>query len=285
MNNNYIFSVVKPKRAPQPPLRQYGNHIVLNHSKSAFQPVIEEHSNNLRLTMNFPDSFNLPLYKVFDQENIGSCVPNAFAAAVQIFTGDVPSRLYLYYNTRLGIGVCPKMDTGLDLGRALPYGLPSETLFPYTTSKFATLPPYTTYQSIPITSDKITYSIIAQNEQSIKNNLYSGNPIIFGISVFQSLLLKIIEKNGIIPYPNIRKERYLGGHCVLMIGWTTHNKQDYFIIRNSWGTDWGNTGETILQPNDGKNGGYAYIPKTYILNPMLAFDFYALKIEEYIINY
>lgn len=286
MMKNYMFSVKKPTpqppQPPQPPQREYGNHLVLNLSKSAFQPVIET-SYNLRLSMNFPDSFNLPLNKVFDQQNLGSCVPNAFAAAIQIFTGSIPSRLYLYYNTRLGIGVCPKSDTGLDLGRAMPllcsYGLPSEDLFPYIISKFGTLPPYSVYNATPITSQQISYSRIAQTEEVLKNNLYSGNPIIFGINVYRSFMLKTVEKNGIIPYPNRKKEQLLGGHCILMIGWTVYNNQDYFIIRNSWGTSWGNTGETKLQNNNGKNGGYAYIPKTYILDQILAFDFYAIKME------
>ena len=278
MSRNYTFSVVKT--AP-PPKREYGHHLVLNHTKSIIQTNIES-SQNLRLSMNFPESFNLTLNKAFDQQNIGSCVANAFAAAVQIFTGVIPSRLYLYYNARLGSGICPNFDSGLDLGASLPllcsYGLPSENLFPYTTSRFKTLPPYTTYQSIPVTPQKVSYNKIAQNEAVIKNNLYSGNPIIFGINVYESFMLKIVETTGIIPYPNRKIQRFLGGHCVLMIGWTTYKNQEYFIIRNSWGTIWGNMGETKLKIINGSNG-YGYIPKTYILDPILAFDFYAIKLQ------
>ena len=157
-------------------------------------------------------------------------------------------------------------------------GLPSENLFPYTTSRFKTLPPYTTYQSIPVTPQKVSYNKIAQNEAVIKNNLYSGNPIIFGINVYESFMLKIVETTGIIPYPNRKIQRFLGGHCVLMIGWTTYKNQEYFIIRNSWGTIWGNMGETKLKIINGSNG-YGYIPKTYILDPILAFDFYAIKLQ------
>jgi C1A family cysteine protease len=276
-----MFSVVKPKPAPPPPEREYGNHLVLNHNKSIIQHNIEP-SHNLRLSINFPDSFNLTLNKAFDQQNIGSCVPTAFAAAIQILTGTIPSRLYLYYNARVGCGICPNIDSGLDLGQALPllcsYGLPSENLFPYTTSQFKTLPPYKSYQSVPITEETVSYKKIAQLEEVLKNNLYSGNPIIFGINVFQSCMLKIVQQNGIIPYPNRKIEKYLGGHCILMVGWTLYNNQEYFIIRNSWGTIWGNTGETTFKIINGSNG-YGYIPKKYILDPILAFDFYAIKLE------
>jgi C1A family cysteine protease len=280
-----MFSVTKtPSKSPPPqppPLREYGHYLVLNHCKTNGPRIIEDTS-NLRLSMNFPVSFNLTLNKAFDQQNIGSCVANAFAAAVQIHTGEIPSRLYLYYNARLGCRICPSYDSGLELGRALPlmtsYGLPSETLFPYITSQFTSLPPYKSYTDNSIISQNITYSAIAQKEEILQHNLYSGNPIIFGINVYQSCMLKNVEKTGIIPYPNRKKERYLGGHCILMVGWTIYNKQDYFIIRNSWGTTWGNTGETKLQIINGKNG-YAYIPKTYILDPALAFDFYAIKLN------
>ena len=282
MNPSKMFSVVQAKNStPQIPKREYGNHLVLNHTKSRIQDKIEEPSNNLRLFMNFPDNFNLPLNTAFNQQQIGSCVANAFAAAVQIHTGNIPSRLYLYYNARIGCNICPNNDSGLDLGLGLPllcsYGLPDESLFPYIVSQYSKIPPYKTYQSR--TPQNITYNAIAQTEQAIKNTLYSGNPIIFGIYVYQSFLLRTVERTGIIPYPNKKKEQMLGGHCILMVGWTKYNNVEYFIIRNSWGTAWGNTGETRLTLNNGKNGGYAYIPKTYILDTILSFNFYALKLE------
>lgn len=279
--NYYMFSVIKKAPPPPPQTIEYGKDLIFNHTKSKYQPDIEM-SPNLRLSMSFPDTFNLTLYEAFHQQNLGSCVPTAFAAAVQILTGQIPSRLYLYYNARLACGICPNNDSGLDLGLALPtfcsYGIPSETLFPYNTSQFKKLPPYSTYQYDSITTEPITYNKISQNEEVIKDNLYSGNPIIFGIHVFRSFLLKGVETTGIIPYPNRRRERYLGGHCILMIGWTTYNNQEYYIIRNSWGTIWGNTGETTLKIINGNNG-YGYIPKTYILDTILAFDFYAIKLQ------
>jgi hypothetical protein len=277
----YRFAVIKPPPPPPPQPIEYGHDLLFNHTKSKVQDEAEI-SPNLMLSMIFPDKFNLTLNEAFSQENLGACVPNAFAAAVQILTGSVPSRLYLYYNARLALGVCPNNDSGLDLGRALPimtsYGRPVETLFPYNIKNFKNLPPYSCYRDDPISPETIIYSKIAQTEESIKTNLQSGNPIIFGIHVFRSFLLKNVETTGIIPYPNRRTERYLGGHCILMIGWTTYNNQEYFIIRNSWGTIWGNTGETTLNIVNGNNG-YGYIPKTYILDLILAFDFYAIKIQ------
>ena len=34
----------------------------------------------------------------------------------------------------------------------------------------------------------------------------------------------------------------LGGHAVKMIGWGTENGTPYWLISNSWNTDWGDHG-------------------------------------------
>ena len=53
-----------------------------------------------------------------------------------------------------------------------------------------------------------------------------------------------------------------GGHAVMCVGYD--DERGVFIVRNSWGTGWG-------------DGGYFYMPYGYMTNEDLADDFWVLK--------
>ena len=67
-------------------------------------------------------------------------------------------------------------------------------------------------------------------------------------------------KTGVVPLPG-PNEQTIGGHALVLVGYQDDQKR--FIFRNSWGT-WG-------------DGGYGYIPYEYVLNPMLAGDFWVIE--------
>ena len=89
-----------------------------------------------------------------------------------------------------------------------------------------------------------------------------------------------VAKTGIIPIPNTSTETQEGGHCVHIVGWCKFNNVSYYIIRNSWGLGWGNGGQVIPVAgfqNNGRNGGFGYMPTTYVLNTNLSSEFLAIK--------
>jgi C1A family cysteine protease len=85
--------------------------------------------------------------------------------------------------------------------------------------------------------------------------LSNKHMVVGGILVHDSFMN--IKKDGIISMPGSR-DRNMGGHAITLVG---HNDdKEYFILRNSWGTTWG-------------DAGYGYLPYEY-LNRSLAWDFW-----------
>ena len=38
---------------------------------------------------------------------------------------------------------------------------------------------------------------------------------------------------------------FLGNHAVKMLGWGVENGTPYWLVANSWNTDWGDSGESV----------------------------------------
>jgi C1A family cysteine protease len=235
----------------------------------------------------FPASFSLSskyTLTILDQGNLGSCVATSYAGIIHSLYGKNLSRLYSYYNARVGTGNPPNQDTGLDLLQSWrifrSFGIVPESNWEYVTSNYSTIPPFATTYKIADTSIMPPIQSITQTDDSIKTVLSNGSFIMLGIIVYSSFMTSTVARTGIIPMPNTRTERSAGGHCIHIVGWCTYNKTTYYIIRNSWGADWGNDGNpnpTKLFINNGKNGGFAYIPTAYILNTKLAFELISIS--------
>jgi C1A family cysteine protease len=209
---------------------------------------------------------------VYDQGQIGSCTGNAIAGAFEfglmkqnlpVFQ---PSRLFIYYNERVAEG-----DTGADGGAAIRDGMKSiaqqgvcdETLWPYTSDVF-TAPSAGCYQAALSNLVEQYISLDNTNINQLKSCLADGNPFVFGFTVYDSFESQAVAQSGILPMPG-PGEQVKGGHAVLAVGY--NDAQNAFIIRNSWGTDWGLS-------------GYFYMPYNYITNTDLADDFWVIKLVE-----
>lgn len=95
----------------------------------------------------------------------------------------------------------------------------------------------------------------------MKGCLASGYPFVFGFSVYESFESQAVAQTGIVPMPS-PNEQLLGGHAVLAVGYD--DEQGRFIVRNSWGKDWGME-------------GYFTIKYDYLLNDNLADDFWTIR--------
>ena len=96
---------------------------------------------------------------------------------------------------------------------------------------------------------------------AVKNALASGFPVVMGFTVYDSFEYDINNNTGMMPYPNIASEQVLGGHAVTIVGYNDNLNGGRFIVRNSWGTGWG-------------DGGYFYMPYQVVANRSMSNDFW-----------
>jgi C1A family cysteine protease len=208
---------------------------------------------------------------VYDQGQLGSCTANAIAGAIQFnelkadWLNDwVPSRLFIYYNERVIEG-----DVDQDAGASLRDGLTTvskqgvctEGQWPYDITQFAVLPPASVYADAA--KDLVdSYMSVTQLTSNLKACLLEGFPFFFGFTVYESFESDEVAATGIIPMPNTQTEEILGGHAVDIVGYD--DSKEAFIIRNSWGSDWG-------------LAGYAYMPYSYVTDSTLASDFWTVR--------
>lgn len=209
-------------------------------------------------------AFQFPIY---DQGDLGSCVGNATAAAIQYLyrknkkPNVTPSRLAIYYGARKIEGTTAS-DAGCMIRDAIKVivkeGAGAESLWPYTIAAFKRAPS-AAYTRNAMLHQALVYERVNQDRDIIRRVLASGYPIIFGISVYDGFESKEVEKTGVVNYP-AASETLLGGHAILMSGYN----EDVVFARNSWGPRWGMK-------------GYFSLPWDYVLNPDLAEDFWVVK--------
>lgn len=203
---------------------------------------------------------------IFDQGQEGSCTANAGCGLFDFLSKQqgklfITSRNFLYWVERAFDG-----DTGQDAGSSnstcakvlTEKGVCLEVTYPYGSTDLYPEPPPRAWGEAFHYKIKQAVSI-PQDLQSMKTCLASGKPFTIGISVYDSFET---ASGGVIPMPGL-DENLLGGHALCVVGYNDENQ--YFIFRNSWGTQWGDQ-------------GYGYLPYAYLTSPELASDFWTFEI-------
>lgn len=207
---------------------------------------------------------------IYDQGQLGSCTANAIAA---LFEAEVlkqglpdftPSRLFIYYNERVIEGTV-NSDDGAEIRDGFKsiatQGVCPEVVWPYDISQFAVKPDDLCYQDA-LLNTAMQYLPVTQDLNHIKACLADGYRLAFGISVFDSFESDEVAKTGIVPTP-LNNESCLGGHAVACVGYS--DDKQALIMRNSWGSSWGDK-------------GYFYLPYNYATDPDLADSFWTVRL-------
>lgn len=205
---------------------------------------------------------------VEDQGQLGSCTANSLVGALEFLenkdgTSFVDlSRLFIYYNERVIEGTIDQ-DSGAFIRDGIKslakQGVCPESDWPYKIATFRKRPSVSCYR----TAKKhriISYHRINTVDE-MRSCLTDGFPFVFGFTVYESFESQKVAKSGVVDLP-AAKEKVVGGHAVMGVGYDDSKKR--FLIRNSWGADWGKK-------------GYFTIPYTYLSDRNLSDDFWTIR--------
>ena len=111
-------------------------------------------------------------------------------------------------------------------------GLPKESAYPYTATDGTCASAASGWQNSTYKID--SWGSVDQTVTALKSAIANYGPVPAAFMVYQDLMH---YTGGVYSFTSGKK---LGGHAILVVGYNDDGQ--YFIVKNSWGTSWGENG-------------------------------------------
>ena len=261
-------------------LRDIPDHRDFHVSSSEVQEIRQQSKKVQQINTVLPVSVDLRQWcsPIEDQGDLGSCTANAGVGVLEYFQRRAfgkylgASRLFLYKVTRNLLGITG--DQGAELRDTMKamvlFGVPPENYWPYKIEKFDEEPQAFCYAFAQSYKTTKYYRLDPAGQgtektlEAVKKSLAAGLPPMFGFTAYSSIPADGDGK-GEIPFPG-SGDSVEGGHAIVAVGYDDTKKvgkdTGALLIRNSWGTGWGDK-------------GYGWLPYSYVQQG-LAVDFWTL---------
>jgi len=227
---------------------------------SKYRSLISNYTNKNNNSMSLPNFFDSReqwgncIQPVRDQGSCGGCwafatsesLGDRICIATKNSTNVVLSVEELISCNDFGLEGCIGGDPFTAFIYTSLIGLPSDECYPYCSSNGTTgicrssctnNLPWVKYYSDMWT---IEYHLFVSG---IQESIFSNGPVAACFSVYEDFFS---YTSGVYVH---QSGDYVAGHCVLLIGWGHDNTSglDYWIVQNSWGTDWGMNGFFFIE--------------------------------------
>lgn len=225
-----------------------------------------------------------------DQMEVGMCTGCGTSRALKTFLASedykwpfMPSALDIYAKVRQYEGVALTEDSGASIADVFnvinsqgvcPEDSNIEWSWPFSASdsRWQQAPPPACDKDAAL-HKVVKFMKVAQDINSIKSALFSGFPVVIGISVFKSFESDKVADSGVIPMPGHIFDTLMGGHCLYLDAYGMLD-EDHADGMNSWG-QWGD----VLDKNNPQRGkGRFHIPFKYLCDPNLTSELFAIQV-------
>ena len=211
------------------------------------------------------------LTPIEDQGEVGSCTANALAGALEYLEkrtngaeGRV-SRLFIYWNERDVEGSADQ-DHGASLSDGIKVlktdGACAEETWQYDKDLVFEQPGDDAYDEAKDHTIDEAHRVKV-DLHDMRHCLAEGYPFVFGLQVYDAFQVDGEKNRGVIRTPDPETHEHAGGHAMLCVGYS--DKDQMFLVRNSWGPRWG-------------AHGYCYIPYEYLANPDHCHDAWTIRV-------